>query len=358
MRVGFGMRAFRSGLAASLVAGITFFGAGLVVPPAAAQTFIRSFGAGILNNPRDVTIDLADGSKVYVADRLNAVVDVFSSGGVALTTIGNSMLGTPVGVAIDTARDNLIVTDQLDRQVVVFSATASSSTPPILGITGADIGSPCGQFRFQQPFGVAVDPGTDDIVVADATADRVLVFSNMGICIASFGGPGTAPGQFEGPAGVAIDPTNGDILVAEQTNKRVQVFAGIRAPGGIAFKQTLGAGILLQPARVVVDAEHGGNILVSDQMLDEILVFSPAGALLGTIGGTGRFGSPGGMAFDTVNGNNLVVVDVAKNQIDVFGDSFAPVPALGGWALLLSALLLGGIGWRAVDRSGTPKRLG
>jgi DNA-binding beta-propeller fold protein YncE len=330
---------------------IALLGAGLAAAPAAAQTFVRSFGSGLLNNPRDVAIDLADGSKVFVADRSNGVVDVFSSGGTHLTTIGNTNLTTPVGVAIDAAHDNLIVTDQTGKQVVVFSATATSTTPPTLGFTGADISSPCGAILFQEPFGVAVDPATDDIVVADFKADRVLVFSNLGNCVTTFGSLGTGQGQFRGPAGVAIDPTNGDILVAEQIGKRVQVFSGIGAPGGIAFKQTIGDGILLQPARVAVDAAHGGNVLVTDQQLNEILVFGPTGDLRGQI--TGPAGSvgpfvPAGLASDTANGDNLVVVDVQNNQIDVFTNGFVAVPTLGVWALLLAALLLGGLGWRAV----------
>jgi DNA-binding beta-propeller fold protein YncE len=348
------MRSVLRGLATASLVVIVLLGAGLAAPPAAAQSFVRSFSSGILGNPRDVAIDLADSSKVFVADRSNGVVAVFTSRGAPLTTIGNTSLTAPVGVAIDAAHDNLVVTDLTGSrvgQVVVFSATATSTTPPTLGFSGADVSSPCGAIPFQEPFGVAVAPATDDIVVADFLADRVLVFSNLGNCLASFGSPGTGQGQFEGPAGVAIDPTNGDILVAEQNNKRVQVFTGISAPGGIAFKQTIGDGILLQPARVAVDAAHGGNVLVSDQQLDEILVFSPAGALLGQITGPG--GSvgpfvPAGLAFDTANGNNLVVVDVQNSQIDVFGDSFTPIPTLGGWALLLAALLLGGLGWRAV----------
>jgi DNA-binding beta-propeller fold protein YncE len=345
------MRSGRSGFAPSLLVVIALLGAGLVAPPAAAQTFVRSFGSGILNNPRDVAIDLADGSKVFVADRSNGVVDVFSAGGTPLTTIGNLDLTTPVGVAIDAAHDNLIVTDSMGKQVVVYSATATMSTPPILGFTGADIGSPCGAIPFQQPFGVAIDPATDDIVVTDFTADRVLVFSNLGNCVTSFGSPGTGQGQFKGPAGIAIDPTNGDILVAEQFGKRVQVFSGISTPGGIAFKQTIGDGILLQPARVTVDAAHGGTVLVTDQQLDEILVFGPTGDLRGqTTGPAGSVGPfvPAGLASDTANGDNLVVVDVQNNQIDVFANGFVAVPTLGFWALLVTALLLGGLGWRAV----------
>lgn len=340
------MRSARSGLAVSLVVVIALFGA---APRAAAQAFIRSFGAGMLNNPRDVAIDIADGSKVFVADRLNHVVDVFTSGGAPLTTIGNGILARPVGVAIDSAHDNLIVTDAFAQQILVFSATATSSTPPISSFNSAPSNSPCGQFNFVQPFGVAVDPATADIVVTDATANRVLVFSSAGSCIASIV---SGEGSFGEPTGVAIDPTNGDILVAEEAGKRVQVFAGISAPGGLSFKQTIGEGILVQPARVVVDALHGGNVLVSDQGLDQIQVFSPAGALLGRISGpggaAGPFASPAGMAFDTANGNNLVVVDVQNDQIDVFTDGFVAVPTLGGWVLLLAALLLGGLGWRAV----------
>ena len=52
-------------------------------------------------------------------------------------------------------------------------------------------------------------------------------------------------------------------------------------------------------------------------------------------------------------GSNVVVADTFNNRVAVFtsGNPLAPVPALGIWGLLLSALLLAGIGYHATRRS-------
>ena len=69
--------------------------------------------------------------------------------------------------------------------------------------------------------------------------------------------------------------------------------------------------------------------------------------------GDGQLSLPFSVAVDTANGSNMVVADTFNNRVEVFtsGNPLAPVPALGIWGLLLSALLLAGIGYHATRRS-------
>ena len=72
------------------------------------------------------------------------------------------------------------------------------------------------------PRGVAINP-RGEIVVTEYSAHRVLILSQNGRKMRSFGKCGSGPGQFEYPLGVAVDG-NGNILVADCDNHRIQKF--------------------------------------------------------------------------------------------------------------------------------------
>jgi hypothetical protein len=58
------------------------------------------------------------------------------------------------------AQDEVVVADQGDRSVAVFSILADANVAPIRRLTGA-------LTQLSSPFGVAVDQGSDEIVVTD-----------------------------------------------------------------------------------------------------------------------------------------------------------------------------------------------
>ena len=139
---------------------------------------------------------------------------------------------------------------------------------------------------------------------------------------------------------------------------------GVAAPPAKAqsFIRTIGSsghgdGQLSRPFGVAVDTANGSNVLVADTDNSRIEVFSATGTFIRTIGsggsGNGQLDHPAGVAVDTANGSNMVVADTFNNRVEVFtsGNPLAPVPALGIWGLLLSALLLAGIGYHATRRS-------
>jgi hypothetical protein len=138
---------------------------------------------------------------------------------------------------------------------------------------------------------------------------------------------------------------------------------GVTAPPAKAqsFIRTMGSlgsgnGQLHAPQGVAVDTANGSNVLAADASNNRVEVFSATGTFIRTIGslgsGDGHLNFPSGVAVDTANASNVIVADTFNNRVEVFTSGNAlPVPALGIWGLLLSALLLAGIGCHATRRS-------
>ena len=128
-----------------------------------------------------------------------------------------------------------------------------------------------------------------------------------------------------------------------------------------SFIRTIGSsghgdGQLSRPFGVAVDTANGSNVLVADTDNSRVEVFSATGTFIRTIGsfgsGDGQLSSPAGVAVDTANGSNVLVADSVNDRVEVFTSGNAlPVPALGIWGLLLSAVLLAGMGCHATRRS-------
>ncbi len=183
------------------------------------------------------------------------------------------------------------------------------------------LGTGDGQFAF--PSGVAVDPSSGNIVVADRVNHRIQVFDSSGSFLTKFGSFGSGDGQFSAPLGVAVDPSSGNIVVADENNHRIQVFD---SSGSFLTKfGSLGSGngqfSLSSPVGVAVDPSSG-NIVVADFNNHRIQVFDSSGSFLtkfGSLGsGDGQFNLPLGVTVDPSSGN-ILVADRNNNRIQVFG---------------------------------------
>lgn len=150
-------------------------------------TFLSSFGEDLFTGfTHALTIDAHD--FIYVADAGDHTVRKFTPDGDLLMT-----LGTP-GVPSDTGYDG--------------ANTASI----------ARVGGP-----FNQPTKAAI-ASNGDIFVSDGYGNaRIHHFSADGELLASWGEPGSGPGQFKVPHAIWIA---GDrVLVADRENDRVQIFS-------------------------------------------------------------------------------------------------------------------------------------
>ncbi|GGF41344.1 hypothetical protein GCM10011519_13890 [Marmoricola endophyticus] len=108
------------------------------------------------------------------------------------------------------------------------------------------------------------------------------------------------------PAGLALDPSTGDLWVAD-------TFAGVvhRYDRHRRLAAEVGRGRLAEPRDVSV-AE--GRAYVVDSALERVEVFDLAGAHVATLG-RGRLVRPRGVAVETASGVRVLVSDVGGNRV-------------------------------------------
>ena len=165
-------------------------------------TAVRQIGAGQLVNPMNVTVH---DDKVYVADKGNSRISIFTLEGQFIHTIGSrdanpGQFTTPTAVAFSQDGD-MYVTDYSNR-VQVF-------TPE--GVYKREFGK--GQLRNPLDILITAD---NNVLVADQSNSRIAIFSTTGQLIRCFA-VGTAP------YAVAVD-YNGDFLVSLNGHKQVAVY--------------------------------------------------------------------------------------------------------------------------------------
>ena len=240
------------------------------------------------------------------------------------------------------------------------SALAGSSAPA--GATGGTRLEPQPRAIFTGPFeGIALAAPTDIAVapdgarvIADAGNHRIVVLERDGTLRTTFGGKcdvaqadtsgcidpdGSGPlelgdGQLNEPWGVAVGAA-GEIFVSDTWNHRVQRFdASGRFTGKwgrygnnpVAGGAPVGEPIFYGP-RGISDA-FDGELVVSDTGNKRLLVFSPDGALLRTIGAGGagpeQWNEPVGVATDRSNGT-LLVADTWNRRVKRLDRRYASI---------------------------------
>ena len=74
------------------------------------------------------------------------------------------------------------------------------------------------------PEGIAVDPSSGNVYVADTGNNRIQTFSSNGTFISVLGRDGGANGTLRSPEGIAVDPSSGNVYVVDTDNNRISVF--------------------------------------------------------------------------------------------------------------------------------------
>jgi DNA-binding beta-propeller fold protein YncE len=177
-----------------------------------------------------------------------------------------------------------------------------------------------GPLAFNYPRGVAIDPTSGDLVVADTDNNMVKKFDPAGNLIWAVGKLGSALGQYNQPYGVIIGP-DGSIYVADTFNKRVVVLTS----GGTATLAfgTLGSGPgqFKSPRGVAIDPTDG-TLWVTDTILGIVEHWTVSGTYLGSFGGNGtavgQLDGPYGIAvsatsFFVANSKNSLIEEWSRN---------------------------------------------
>jgi tripartite motif-containing protein 71 len=277
---------------------------------------------------------------VYVGNTSNNRVDAFapdatSRGSFGINARGPGLFMQPKSAA--TGKDGALwVADTFSDRVQKLTAAGDFvASYHRAGTFGPAPGGAAGEFR--NPYGVAVDPVSGAVYVADTGNDRVQRFDGTTWTV-------VAGASFNAPRGVGVDES-GRLLVADTGNDRVLRLSGttwstigsglarpeaVTAQGSSVYVADTGNSRVLkldatsgavqrtiaasEPEGVAVDAN--GNVIVSDTGNDRILRFDAGGAAVDSFGGngtaTGQLIKPAQVSFS----NGVVLVgDPFNNRI-------------------------------------------
>jgi len=127
---------------------------------------------------------------------------------------GAGELLRPTGIAVD-GNGVVYVADRGNRKIVIFSSSGNliGEFSQRLGISGSELKSPSG---------IAVD-NSGYMYVIDSGNHQIFKLNVFGSLVAEQGTRGKGPGQFEYPQGIAVDP-QGYAYVADTNNSRIQKY--------------------------------------------------------------------------------------------------------------------------------------
>lgn len=288
-----------------------------------------------LNGPWDVAV-AGDGS-FYITEAEGNRLLKFSAGGNMLWSAGragvdggwdgeNDLLNNPSGVAVRAG--NVYVADRYNDRIQVFSTEGGYVRT--LGVPGEE-GDDNAHFR--NPLGVSVGPD-GALYVADTDNHRIQVFDaalNYRATLGVSGVQGSDNARFTRPQDVVVD-SDGTIYVADglDGSNRIQVFNAQRQ-----YLRTLGAvqssnefGRFNEPSGLALDKQH--RLYVADTWNSRIQVFDKQGVFVTSIGGSASTypGAMWGLRGVAVDAQGLVYVANTWNnhRIDIFA------PGVADWA--------------------------
>lgn len=175
-----------------------------------------------LFGPRGLAVG-GDGN-LLVADTGNKRILQFTPAGELVRQVGGGgVIGghfeEPVGVAVDPNDGSIFVADTWNRRIQKLSPTMEFLVEwPVPGWES--------QLIFHKPY-IAV-AANGDVYASDPEMVQIYVYGSGGELKAAFGNYGTEPNRFAMPQGLAADPTTGSILVADADNNRVMAFPQVQ----------------------------------------------------------------------------------------------------------------------------------
>lgn len=230
------------------------------------KTFLKIGGAEKpLGAPFGVALDAQE--NVYVSEQASKGVGVFDRSGKALRFITDPSLERPTGIAIDSARGKLYVTDAGHTKSTEHSVKIFDLQGKFLGKLGEGKGDLPGHFL--SPTYVQVDKN-GNVYVTDTLNSRVQMFDTDGKFVRQFGQRGTAHGMFDKPKGVALD-SFGNVYVADSGWSNVQIF-NEKAQVLLYFSgRGTAPGLLQNPTALAIDKQN--RIYVGDHLNHRVAVY-------------------------------------------------------------------------------------
>ena len=217
--------------------------------------------------------------------------------------------GFPTGVSLDDA-GNIWVSNTHDQNVLVL--TQDGELLRSFGSYGVNDG------EFLYPTDIAFSE--DKVFVSEYGGnDRVSAFTPEGEYLYSFGSIGASDGQFKRPQSIAIHPRTGELYIANAGNHCIDVFSTsgqwikrIGAAGRNAGELLYPYGICFVSDEQFVVCEYGNN---------RLQVFSTDGESEGLLGGAGNAGGLFKTPWSVVKiTKGLLVADTGNNRLQSLPD--------------------------------------
>ncbi len=293
--------------------------------------------AARINRPHGMAIDA--GGTVYFSDRGNHQIRAVNGEGMVRTIAGSGKQGfadgrgaaaqfhDPVAVAVDKA-GSIYVADRNNHRVRRISPDGTVSTLAGTGQAGYADG-PTNSARFNQVYGVALDPAEQNLYVADYLNHAIRKIELSGGAVSTLAGNGSAGdadgtganARFNQPYNVKVDGA-GNLWVPDQLNHAIRkvtpdgsvtTIAGNGKEGyadGIARAAQFNNPTGLTPA---ID----GSVFVADRNGHRVRRIAPDGTVT-TLAGDGKAGyADGPIAGSEFNRPIDVVQDPRTRQLYV-----------------------------------------
>ena len=274
----------------------------------------------VFNQVRGMSFD-ASGDIVSM-DTVNQRVAVFSPTGALINLCGQrgftdtGDFNWPRGVAVDPATGNYWIADTKQSDIQILPPVTS---PPMSGCGAGTyvtqtLGTGPGDVDY--PDSIAIAGGY--AWVADTKNNRIDSWNvSTKAAVANYGTLGSGSGHFNTPTGIAVDPTTGNVFVADSGNNQVVELA-VSAGHVIGNPVATFAGGFNQPYGV---ASHNGLLAVADRGNNRVVVLNEGdGTVAATITGSDVTGGgptnlfhPENVAFDP--SGNLDIADTYNDRI-------------------------------------------
>lgn len=191
---------------------------------------------------------------------------VYVRGQPPVSLIGS--LSVPGHMTFD-AFDNIIVVEWAGHKVTMV--TEGGALIKSFGSRGEGLG------QFIHPYGIAITLDQSEVIVSDE--HRVQKLTLDGDCIRCMGSiePGYDHTQFNNPMGVAIQPVTGNIFVADNGNNRIVILDSdlnyIRSIDRVCFHDNRSGHVTMSPCDIAFDSV-GSSLYIADSGSHCIMKFS------------------------------------------------------------------------------------
>lgn len=258
-----------------------------------------------ISRPQSGVVDEA--GRILVTDRGTPSVFVFNEKDGTLQlwqqADGPRNFISPVGIALGPEGSVLVSDSELGLVARLDSQGNSVGT--------------IGTGHLTRPTGIAYEPSSGRIYVADTADHQIKLFDLQGKLLDVWGERGNGPGEFNFPTYIAV--ADQKLYVADTINARVQTLSTVTGKHlATVGKQGLYVGNMVRPKGVAADSE--GNIYVVESFYDHLLMYNKGGEFLMAIGGVGsspgQFHLPAGVWVDAHN--RIFVADTLNGRVSVF----------------------------------------